>query len=844
MTTDGAGVLSWTTITGISGGSGTIEQITSTSSPIVVTAPTGPNTTLAFTINGLTEEPLPLPSDWVIIQKAGDGSFRKAQTQNLPGGGGGVISSSSLNRALVYKTSSQSITSGTPTIITWPTLQTQTPTTWWVTSPNTRLTVPAGITKIRVQVGLAFSAASAGTILVSVKRTTTAPTTVGNIVASLDPRQSSFEKGIYLASPILDVIPGDYFEVEVLQTSGSSISVIPIAAGPDGTADPGKFSTYFAIEEASAGVQNLVDLADVNISSPGVGQDNFALTWDNTSSTFILSEITGGNLGTGADVFKSRTDTTLNFRTLLESGSVITITENTNDITFATPGIRFSATSVTPATGTGTNSIAIGSGASTSTFNTAIAIGNGVISPENLTVKIGTSNTTYFMLDASGSLQVPGATANNARVRIGKTDGSPAATPVLDFNSSGTSSSYDTRIESSGGTSTFGQGTLRFRAGEIDINNVNMINVLTPTASSNPATKGYIDGLSSIKYVDVNSTSTGAVATGSDAIAIGENAIASNLETIAIGDTCSATGSGSIAIGNNVTNSTNNSFTIGSNDYNLRYKLDGTLTMYREVGSFVTIQTAGSATDIDIKINPGGVNGAVDMTNSSVINVLDPVNPQDAATKTYVDTRALDNLTDVFIGTTQPGALFSNFGAFWQQNNRLLYINNTGTETTHELEVNHPFIADPNGTGTIAVRLKSRFDATSGTPGRCQVQATVTKGTHIAQVQVIRDGGVSTASTNIAAGLTTVASTRTIALQVYDPNASFSTIASIIIDADNAGINMGGLRMSNVQVVTQADTTPNRPALPSIGQTYFDTTLSRPIWWDGSNWINAVGTAV
>jgi hypothetical protein len=29
-----------------------------------------------------------------------------------------------------------------------------------------------------------------------------------------------------------------------------------------------------------------------------------------------------------------------------------------------------------------------------------------------------------------------------------------------------------------------------------------------------------------------------------------------------------------------------------------------------------------------------------------------------------------------------------------------------------------------------------------------------------------------------------------------------------------------------------------------IGQYYFDTTIGRPIWWNGANWINAAGTVV
>jgi hypothetical protein len=40
-------------------------------------------------------------------------------------------------------------------------------------------------------------------------------------------------------------------------------------------------------------------------------------------------------------------------------------------------------------------------------------------------------------------------------------------------------------------------------------------------------------------------------------------------------------------------------------------------------------------------------------------------------------------------------------------------------------------------------------------------------------------------------------------------------------------------------------TTANRPTdRVQIGQFYFDTTINRPIWYDGTNWINAAGTIV
>jgi hypothetical protein len=50
-------------------------------------------------------------------------------------------------------------------------------------------------------------------------------------------------------------------------------------------------------------------------------------------------------------------------------------------------------------------------------------------------------------------------------------------------------------------------------------------------------------------------------------------------------------------------------------------------------------------------------------------------------------------------------------------------------------------------------------------------------------------------------------------------------------------------------VIPLSGTTAQRPLqstqapLP-VGQYYFDTTIGRPIWYNGTNWINAAGTVV
>jgi hypothetical protein len=44
--------------------------------------------------------------------------------------------------------------------------------------------------------------------------------------------------------------------------------------------------------------------------------------------------------------------------------------------------------------------------------------------------------------------------------------------------------------------------------------------------------------------------------------------------------------------------------------------------------------------------------------------------------------------------------------------------------------------------------------------------------------------------------------------------------------------------------ITPNSTTVGRPVSPVLGQQDFDTTLGIPIWFDGANWVNALGTLV
>jgi hypothetical protein len=46
-------------------------------------------------------------------------------------------------------------------------------------------------------------------------------------------------------------------------------------------------------------------------------------------------------------------------------------------------------------------------------------------------------------------------------------------------------------------------------------------------------------------------------------------------------------------------------------------------------------------------------------------------------------------------------------------------------------------------------------------------------------------------------------------------------------------------------LIPASGTTADRPTTRlTIGQTYFDTTLGYPIWYNGTNWVNSAGTTV
>lgn len=52
------------------------------------------------------------------------------------------------------------------------------------------------------------------------------------------------------------------------------------------------------------------------------------------------------------------------------------------------------------------------------------------------------------------------------------------------------------------------------------------------------------------------------------------------------------------------------------------------------------------------------------------------------------------------------------------------------------------------------------------------------------------------------------------------------------------------LMLVNRRYVTRNGTTANRPTTSILGESYYDTTIGKPIWWNGSVWKDAAGNSV
>lgn len=146
----------------------------------------------------------------VTVTNAGGG----VAAVSIPGAGGGF------RGALVYHSTGQSISGTTDTVLTWDTAAYDTDGCWTISTP-TRLTVPAGVSKVRVSASVSM-AASGSTYFEIRKNATGAGAGAAFPGKAAQAISTTFNIDTQVATAVIDVTPGDWFDAKLYKTSGTA----------------------------------------------------------------------------------------------------------------------------------------------------------------------------------------------------------------------------------------------------------------------------------------------------------------------------------------------------------------------------------------------------------------------------------------------------------------------------------------------------------------------------------------------------------------------------------------------------------------------------------------------
>ena len=130
--------------------------------------------------------------------------------------------------AILYLSADQSIPHNTATFLSFDGVIYDTSNFYNPSYPG-RLTVPGGVSKVRLTALITFSLNSTGRRFIVFRKNGTSFS--GSGASNYQP-SSDFVTIGNITSAIIDVIPGDYFQIEVIQTSGGSLSVASGTTGP------------------------------------------------------------------------------------------------------------------------------------------------------------------------------------------------------------------------------------------------------------------------------------------------------------------------------------------------------------------------------------------------------------------------------------------------------------------------------------------------------------------------------------------------------------------------------------------------------------------------------------
>lgn len=132
--------------------------------------------------------------------------------------------------ASVYMNAAQSIPNNTRTVVSFGTAQYDDNSFW---NSATRLTVPAGVTRVVVAAGSIWDSITSGQAQLTIQKngvTLTTDSYAGQPIGTFTSQASGGTTDVNISSGVLSVTAGDYFEVSALQTSGGSINIAPTNA--------------------------------------------------------------------------------------------------------------------------------------------------------------------------------------------------------------------------------------------------------------------------------------------------------------------------------------------------------------------------------------------------------------------------------------------------------------------------------------------------------------------------------------------------------------------------------------------------------------------------------------
>jgi hypothetical protein len=171
-----------------------------------------------------------------------------------PDTGGGIwfgveILDPATKYAVVSKTGNEALSAATPTILSWDSEVADTDGFHDNVTDNSRLTVPSGVSRVKLVCNLRSTSNVGTPYFVQIKKN-------GAVAAGCPVFGSAFTGRMNLSSAILGVAPGDYFEVEALTTDAQTV-----ATGNH---------TWFAIYEVPDYVRTLVKKVATQSVTSGV----------------------------------------------------------------------------------------------------------------------------------------------------------------------------------------------------------------------------------------------------------------------------------------------------------------------------------------------------------------------------------------------------------------------------------------------------------------------------------------------------------------------------------------------------------------------------------------------